>query len=269
MFQTLTVTLVTVSMSNRRSKRAEIPNSVYSSPFLVTCIATGSETFPLADDELLVRLLRSEFVDLPAGPANDDCIHSCRRAQAEMDARVARTLEAASGAHLGVAGRALGGDLDLGAEAIAVRLAADGLDPQPVAGGRDFIPQQHGRSIEVGDEQILTAAIPEVRRQRRAAHIFFRQGTARSLADFFELSFFRLVGRQVVKQERPLGIAHTEGLSLHLRIHVTIRDENVGPAVVVVVEKLHAKTEIGIADGSDSRSARQVGELAIVIVVIK
>src|ERR1039457_7417529 len=80
MFQTLTVTLVTVSMSNRRSKRAEIPNSVYSSPFLVTCIATGSETFPLADDELLVRLLRSEFVDLPAGPANDDCVPSFLRA---------------------------------------------------------------------------------------------------------------------------------------------------------------------------------------------
>src|SRR5260370_25766371 len=74
---------------------------------------------------------------------------------------------------------------------------------------------------------------------------------------------------QVVKQKRPLSVAHTEGLSLYLRIDVAIRDENVGPSVVVVVEKLRAKTEIGIADGTSPRRAREVGELAIVVVVIK
>src|SRR5258708_8040985 len=72
---------------------------------------------------------------------------------------------------------------------------------------------------------------------------------------------------QVVKQKRPLGIANTERLSFHLRIDVTIRYENVGPAVVVVVEKLRAKTEIWIADGSDPRRTCHVGELAVVVVV--
>ena len=72
-----------------------------------------------------------------------------------------------------------------------------------------------------------------------------------------------------MKQKRPLGVAHTERLPFHLRIDVTIRNENVGPAVVVVVEKLRAKTQIGIADGTNPRRAGQVGELAIVIVVVE
>src|ERR1700730_5939528 len=118
--------------------------------------------------------------------------------------------------------------------------------------------------MQVGHQQILTAPIPEVCGQGGATYIFFRQRAARLLADFFEFSIM-----QVVKQKRPLGVAHTEGLSFHLWIHVTIRDENVGPSVVVVVEKLRAKTEIWIADRSDPRRAGEVAEFSIGIVVIK
>src|SRR5216684_5395642 len=55
------------------------------------------------DDEFLIRRLRSQFVDLSARPANDNRVDSRCRAQAEMGARVARTLKAASGAHLCIA----------------------------------------------------------------------------------------------------------------------------------------------------------------------
>src|SRR5271170_6032001 len=58
----------------------------------------------LSNDEFLICRLRSQFVDLPAGPANDNCIDPGRRSQAEMDARVARTFEAAPGANFGIAG---------------------------------------------------------------------------------------------------------------------------------------------------------------------
>src|ERR1700730_4130283 len=118
--------------------------------------------------------------------------------------------------------------------------------------------------MQVGHQQILTAPIPEVCGQGGATYIFFRQRAARLLADFFEFSVM-----QVVKQKRPLSVAHTERLSFHLWIHVTIRDENVGPSVVVIVKKLRAKTEIWIADGTNPCRARQVGELAIVIVVVE
>src|ERR1039458_2443564 len=50
---------------------------------------------------------------------------------------------------------------------------------------------------------------------------------------------------------------------------MTISDENVRPAIVVVVEKLRAKTEIGIADGSNPGRSGQVSEFAVVIVVIE
>jgi len=136
-------------------------------------------------------------------------------------------------------------------------------------GERNLVAQQHRGGIDGGHQQILAATIPEVRRQGRAAHIFPGQRAARFLADFFELSGLRFVGRQIVKQKRLLGVAYAERLPFHLRIHVAVGDENVGPAVVVVIEKLHAKTQIGIADGAHARRARKVGELAIAIVVIE
>ena len=132
-----------------------------------------------------------------------------------------------------------------------------------------MVAQQHRGSIDGGHQQVLAAAIPEIRRQGRAAHIFPGQRAARFLSDFFELSGRRFVGRQIVKQKRLLGVAYAERLPFHLRIHVAVGDENVGPAVIVVIEELHAKTQIGIADGAHARRARKVGELAIAIVVIE
>src|SRR5450631_623308 len=102
-----------------------------------------------------------------------------------MDARVARTLETASGADFRIPSCALDSNLYLGAEAIAVRFVTDGLDPQPVAGGRNFIPQQNGGRIQGGNQQILAAAIPEVGGQGGTAYVFFRQRAARFRAYFF------------------------------------------------------------------------------------
>src|SRR3981189_1708765 len=51
-------------------------------------------TISLFDDQFLVLRLRPQFVYLAARPANDNRIDSRRRSQAEMGARVTRTLEA-------------------------------------------------------------------------------------------------------------------------------------------------------------------------------
>src|SRR4029077_18141202 len=89
---------------------------------------SSNETTSLFDDQFLVRRLLSQFVDLSTRPPNDNRIDSRRHTQSEMDPRVARTLKAASRTHFCIASRSLDRDLDLRAEAIAVRFAADGLD---------------------------------------------------------------------------------------------------------------------------------------------
>src|SRR5579862_84287 len=129
---------------------------------------------------------------------------------------------------------------------------------------RHFVPEQYWRAVQVGHQQVLTAAIPEVGGQRGTADIFFSQGTARLLAHFFKPSVF-----QVVKQKRALSITHSERLPLNLRIDVAVRDEDVRPAIVVVVEKLRAEPQIGIADGANPGRSREVGELPVVIVLIE
>src|SRR5437660_11392013 len=65
---------------------------------------SDDDTASLLDDEFLVRRLRPQFLDLPARPTNDNRLDLSRRTQAEMDARVARTLKAASRAHFCIAG---------------------------------------------------------------------------------------------------------------------------------------------------------------------
>ena len=54
-----------------------------------------------------------------------------------------------------------------------------------------------------------------------------------------------------------------------MRVYVAVGDEDVGPAIVVVVEKLRAKAQIRIADRSNARRAGHVSELAVAIVVIE
>src|SRR5579864_7815715 len=72
-----------------------------------------------------------------------------------------------------------------------------------------------------------------------------------------------------MKQEVALGIADAEGMSVHLRIHMSIRDNYVHPAIVVVVEKLHAKAKKRNADRPKSGGPSLVGEAGVVVVVVE
>src|ERR1700745_150436 len=58
-------------------------------------------------------------------------------------------------------------------------------------------------------------------------------------------------------------------MSVDLRIHVSVCYENVWPAVVVVIEELHTKTQKGNAHRAEAGRASQVGELSGVVVVIE
>ncbi len=56
---------------------------------------------------------------------------------------------------------------------------------------------------------------------------------------------------------------------VHLGIHVAVGDEDVGPAIVVEVEKFYPEAEERNADRTKAGASRQVGELAVAIIVIE
>src|SRR5580698_202964 len=192
-----------------------------------------------------------------------------------MNPRIARTLKTAPGAHLSKPRRSSDRDFNPGAKAVAIRFAADGLDPQPVSRRSHVILQQHRRTLNLRHQQILAAAIPEIRRQRRPPHILLRQSATRFLTHFFESPTLHLLARDrsqrshVMKKKWPLRISHPKSLPFYLRIYMPIRDKNIGPTIVVIVQKLRAKTQIRIAHTANPRRTRHVRKLAIVIVVIK
>ena len=49
-----------------------------------------------------------------------------------------------------------------------------------------LVPQQNGRAVDIGEQQIHAAAIPEIGGKGGAAYIFFRQRGAGLLADLLE-----------------------------------------------------------------------------------
>src|SRR5215831_17245856 len=72
-----------------------------------------------------------------------------------------------------------------------------------------------------------------------------------------------------MEEEGPLGVRNAKRMSIDLRIDVTIGNPNIRPAIVVEIEKLGAKTKERDAYRSNIRRTCQVGELAMVIVVVE
>src|SRR6476646_4830261 len=105
--------------------------------------------------------------------------------------------------------------------------------------------------------------VQEIGGSYAAAYVAAGQRDSSAEADLGELSISK-----IVKQQRPLGVGHAEGMLIHLGIHVAVGDKNVGPAIVVEIKKLYPKTEEGDADWSKAGTSRQVSELAVVVVVI-
>src|SRR5215469_18762023 len=104
-----------------------------------------------------------------------------------MKTRIAGRLETAVGANFGPLCGLSGLDLNLRSKSVAVRLAADGPDSQPVPTLRALVFEEHGRPVELGHQQILVAVIHEIGCRRTAGHVTAVQGRARPGSDFFEL----------------------------------------------------------------------------------
>src|SRR5438874_7035912 len=97
------------------------------------------------DDELLIGGLGTERVGFAGRPVHDDAVDSRVGSESEMKARIARRFEAAIGTSFGVLRSTARGELDAGAEAVAIRLSSDKLEGDPV-GGVGLVAKQHGRA---------------------------------------------------------------------------------------------------------------------------
>jgi len=105
------------------------------------------------------------------------------------------------------------------------------LDPVVMIGV--YVAQQHRDSVHIVDDYADLAIIEDIAERRTAAHHQLRESGALHRRDQFELAVL-----QVVIEQGALGIALAPiRVLVRLRINVAIDDEQILPAVVVVIEE--------------------------------
>jgi hypothetical protein len=104
----------------------------------------------------------------------------------------------------------------------------------------------------------------EVSRRRPAADSGNLQGSSRFQPDLLQMTV-----SIISKHEIALGVGHAKFLSIHLWIHVSVRNEYIGPSIIVEIRELYAEAQEWSADRSEARRSGHVGELAVAIIAVK
>src|SRR5258708_36781912 len=115
-----------------------------------------------------------------------------------------------------------------------------------------------------GDENIEKAVVIDIGVSRAPRHSRSGKGSAH-----LRRHFLKLTSAKVAKQMRRLGIADTLLHALDGVFDVAIGDENIGPAVVVVIEEEAAEAERNQCGAADFRLRSFIDEQAVTFVVIE
>src|SRR6202022_3323248 len=123
------------------------------------------------------------------------------------------------------------------ADAIPVGLRSFQLDPQTVI-RPPFVWKKVSPAAGRSEKDIQRAVVIDVGISRAPRDFRAGEHRAESLCDLLKLS-----AAQIAEQMRRLGVAHPFLHALDFIFNVAVGDENVRPAVVVVIEKEAAKTQ--------------------------
>src|SRR5229473_3114309 len=128
---------------------------------------------------------------------------------------------------------------DACADAAAIGFCADGFDFDPIVAGARIAAQKLGKIVDGVDDDIEVAVIVEV--AEGAAARGDRRGDARPgvVGNIIEAPVAQILVKQLALRVAGFGLE-----LLDFRIDVAVANENVGPAVVVHVEKPAAPAEI-------------------------
>src|SRR5215469_877250 len=222
-----------------------------------------NDSLPFLDGEGLTCRDVREFLDLTAWPLDLDVFGLGVRAQSKRQHQFAlREVARTRAQHLPLL-VATGGQTNDRTDAIAIRSCANEFEAQAVI-RPPFVMKQVGWPAIGGDNHIEEAVIVDVGISGRAG--YFRSGKrlAHLSGDFRELS-----SPEIAEQVGRLGITDALLYALDLIFDVTVGDKNVGPAVVVVIEKEAAETEGHQRTAADFRLRRLVDKKTIALVVIE
>src|SRR5262245_5653178 len=174
-----------------------------------------------------------------------------------MQSQITLREVAAAAPHFVDLGQITGDNLDPGSDAVAIAFHTDGLDQHAVISIASVVMQKLWRAIQIADDHVDAAVVVQVAEGYAARDPLFHQRGAELGGNFRK----RAVPVVSVKQ-LPLAIM------VYLWIDVTIRDKQVYPAVIVIVEEFGSPANVETHRSHFSR-VRDVGERIVPVIPIQ
>src|SRR6267378_811085 len=128
---------------------------------------------------------------------------------------------------------------DARADAAAIGFRADGFDLDPIVAGARIAAQQLGKIVDGVDDNVEVAVIVEIAEGAAARGDGSGDARAGVVGNIAETAVAEILVKQFALRVARLGLE-----LLDFRVDVAIADKNVGPTVVVHVEKAAAPAEI-------------------------
>src|SRR5947209_2780021 len=185
------------------------------------------EALAFLDGQNLIHARARDFINRAARPADFYQVNLGALLKAEVQPQVALRDVAAAAPNLVRLREIAGDDFNTRADAVAIAPHADGLNQDGVVRVAAVVAQQLRRAVEVADDYVNVAVVVYVAEGDATAHALLRERGAELFADLGECAI-----AVVVVHELALAVVY------ELRIDVAVGDEQINPAVVVVVEEL-------------------------------
>src|SRR5256885_7519819 len=128
---------------------------------------------------------------------------------------------------------------DAGTDSTAVGFCADGADFDPIVFVGGVAADELRRSVDTIDDEVEIAVVVEITEGTAARGSRSRNSSAGVERDVFEVAV-----AQIAIEKFALRVAGFGGELFDFRIDMAVADEDVGPTVVVKIEKAAAPAEI-------------------------
>ncbi len=182
-----------------------------------------------------------------------------------MHARIVAGEIAAAADHIAALLDAIRGQVDGCAHRIARAFgAAHELELQPVVVIWIYVAQEHRVAVDHVDDGVDFAVIEQVSHRHAATCNDVCQASSLHRRDRL-----KLLALEVAKQKRPLLPGGSPGVLIRLRIDVAIGDQDVLPAIVVVIEKGVAESEERNGSLAETDVVAEIGEVGVAVVVVE
>ena len=175
-----------------------------------------------------------QSIDLAARPGDFQGFDLRALAQTEVNSRIAGRHVAHAAFGLLDVHEAFGSQLQRSADAVAIRFGADQQNFQPVIRVAAVVAQEFRIIAAIVDDDVDVAVVVEISGSKAAANDGTHEIWAERLGNFLELAF-----AQVAKHQQRLFVSDLAVIELHVVEHGAVQLQNVGPAVVVVIQKFH------------------------------